>query len=213
MHTIPFFGLSQHARYPSLAHRGIRLRDRRCLPGRGPRRRWDARWALHFPPMHFYCPLSFPIAPPRKPCLRHPNRVKKGDGPESRSNFPDPHDSYDYIALSPSYRRLSELGRGAITMAEVTRLLRIVDSLLADSMKKLTVRNRWANRRKPNAFHWLDENWSLVSPIFGSAVRQLFSPPAVPRVVACYVGCRAADRPLLVLPGFMLQASAPGLDA
>jgi hypothetical protein len=41
----------------------------------------------------------------------------------------------------------------------------------------LTVRNRAARRRKRNAFHWIDENWRAIVPVYDEAVVRTLGPP------------------------------------
>jgi hypothetical protein len=135
--------------------------------------------------MHVLLPVTFTPLPPHKPFLRHPNHVKKGEGPESRSRHPDPHDSYNFSKLSPSYQRMAELGYVTVTLTAVVKLCDQIERTLVEQGQQLTVRNRFAKRRKPNAFHWLDENWASVCPIFDSAVSYAVNPPQPPQIITC----------------------------
>jgi hypothetical protein len=97
----------------------------------------------------------------RKSC-----RVKKGDGPESRRFAPDAHDGYQFESTSVTYFRIRQLGFQRIHMPTLVRLSNMVESDLVGRGIRPTPRNRNARRRKPNAFHWLDENWQMIAPIF-----------------------------------------------
>jgi hypothetical protein len=56
-------------------------------------------------------------------------------------------------------------------MTDLVRVSNIVDNITHKLNIKLSLRNRAADRRKPNAFHWLDENWMQIgTQIFDGAV-------------------------------------------
>jgi hypothetical protein len=40
----------------------------------------------------------------------------------------------------------------------------------------LSPKGRFAKRRKPNAFHWLDENWDPIATVFIQAIATSFAP-------------------------------------
>lgn len=108
---------------------------------------------------------------------------KKGWGPESKARAPDPHDSYDFETRSPAYARLTFLGYRFIRREEIVRLCGKIEYLLLSQDKAMTERNRAARRRKPNAFHWLDENWSEITPqIYDSVAFAVLGHPAFPRI-------------------------------
>jgi hypothetical protein len=114
--------------------------------------------------------------PDQNPLPRHgPNQVRKGYGRESRSNSPDKWDAYDFEVLSPAYRCLRHIGYEGITTDALWKVLDIVerDAKRCGVTKKITRRNRAAHRRKPCAFHWLDENWIWVQGICEKAFRQV----------------------------------------
>jgi hypothetical protein len=98
-------------------------------------------------------------------------RTKKGFGPESKTNAPDQYDSYDFQRRSPAYIRLRLLGHESFTLSDVVHLCSSMENMLLAQGRPITERNRAARRRKPNAFHWLDENWSQITP-------QMYDPTA-----------------------------------
>jgi hypothetical protein len=97
----------------------------------------------------------------RKSC-----RVKKGEGPESRRFSPDAHDGYQFESKSSAYFRIRQLGFERIHLPILVRLSNVIEADLAARGIRPTPRNRNARRRKPKAFHWLDENWQMIAPIF-----------------------------------------------
>jgi hypothetical protein len=133
--------------------------------------------------MHVLLPMGFSAGTPHKPFLQHPNQVKKGQGPESKFRHPDPHDDYNFPKLSASYQRMAELGYATVTLTDLVRLCNQIERRLLEQGQQTTIRNRFAKRRKPNAFHWLDENWPSVRPIFESAVSHAFNPPQSPQII------------------------------
>jgi hypothetical protein len=96
---------------------------------------------------------------------RRPNQTKKGEGPESKQHAADEWDDYQ-ASRGMSCPRLSELGRAGITLAQLQKLCDNIAAFMKAKNITLTKRNRWAKRRKPNAFHWLDENWGTISSVF-----------------------------------------------
>jgi hypothetical protein len=114
---------------------------------------------------------------PSRQRLRHPNRVRKGEGSESRRLAPDLDDDYPYESCSKAYIRLSELNLGYFSMVDVVRMSDAIEADLLCKGVRITPRNRMAKRRKPNAFHWLDKNWSAIAPVFNAwAVRAKMCP-------------------------------------
>jgi hypothetical protein len=110
-------------------------------------------------------------------------RVKKGWGPESRAKAPDPHDFYDFQRSSEAYVRLRVMGYQFFTLADIVHIGSRVEDLLLSMEKPMTERNRAARRRKPNAFHWLDENWPNISPdMFKIAVMAVLGDPSRQRI-------------------------------
>jgi hypothetical protein len=112
---------------------------------------------------------SLPSSTQRKDKL---HRIRKGDGPESRRNAPDPYDEYPFGTVSIAYAHLVRLGLKNISMVSLVRLSNAIERYLVVFRPLLTRRNRNAKRRKSNAFHWLDENWGLIGPIFEMKVRE-----------------------------------------
>jgi hypothetical protein len=107
---------------------------------------------------------------------RHgPNRIPKGCGRDARANTPDKWDFYDYQKVSPGFLCLRELGYQGIVLESLWKVLEKIEEGVAKRgiVQLLTHRNRAAHRRKPCAFHWLDENWCLVEEIYKAAVREV----------------------------------------
>jgi hypothetical protein len=99
------------------------------------------------------------------------NKVRKGDGPESRLNAPDPWDNYRFEDHSPAFKRLRELVNINVKATEIMILSTAIENRLIREDRNLTTRNRAARKRKAPAFHWLDENWAVIGPIFDQAVQ------------------------------------------
>jgi hypothetical protein len=66
--------------------------------------------------------------------------------------------------------RLKALGRLEITLIAVVTLGHDLEERGRAEGQPLTFRNRWAKRRKPCAFHWLDENWKAIGDYFNEYV-------------------------------------------
>jgi hypothetical protein len=96
----------------------------------------------------------------------HSCKVRKGDGPESKRNAPDPFDAYLYQACSPAFARIVRLGLRDISLVALIELSDAIERELCRRKWRFTPRSRIVKRRKPNAFHWLDENWATVALIF-----------------------------------------------
>jgi hypothetical protein len=107
-------------------------------------------------------------APCRQPRYG-PNRIPKGCGRDARANSPDPWDFYDYQKVSPGFRCIRDLGYEGIVLRSLWQVLKKVEA----GAELLTHRNRAARRRKPCAFHWLDENWPVVKEIYKAAVQEV----------------------------------------
>jgi hypothetical protein len=111
----------------------------------------------------------------RGPIRRGRNITSKGKGPDSKTQSSDPWDSYNYWAESIAFRGLRSLGYEGIAIGP---LRDVIDKVHEGAQKRgiaelLTHRNRMGRRRKPCAFHWLDENWCLVEEIFKIAVQEV----------------------------------------
>jgi hypothetical protein len=87
------------------------------------------------------------------------NRIKEGTGPESKQGSPDRYDYSAFERYSVAYARLRLLGYHGINIHELVHVRNIIENFLGRTGIRLTGRNRAAPRRKPNAFHWIDENW------------------------------------------------------
>jgi hypothetical protein len=113
---------------------------------------------LAFPPNLIFA--GFPgfltgIQPRWKP--RKPNKVRKGDGPES---VPDPegYDDYEY-QKSPFFRKLKPLIK-----KRHSRILKLLCKAIRQHQPEgLSIPNRWAMRRVPCSYAWLDRNQTVIS--------------------------------------------------
>jgi hypothetical protein len=106
---------------------------------------------------------------------RGPNNTPKGKGRDSKRKSPDPRDSFNYEENSISFRCLGTIGYKGIALGPLGK---VMDKVHEGAVKRgiaerLTHRNRMARRRKPCAFHWLDENWRFVEEIFKTAVQEV----------------------------------------
>jgi hypothetical protein len=103
----------------------------------------------------------------------HSCKMRKGDGPESKRNNPDPFDGYLYQARSPAFARIVRLGLREISLVTLIQLSNAIERELSNRKWRFTPRSRVVKRRKPNAFHWLDENWPTVGLIFDSKLLEI----------------------------------------
>jgi hypothetical protein len=102
------------------------------------------------------------------------NRIRKGEGRDSRTRRPDKGDNYRYESESPAFRCIREqLGYEGISLASLARVGDMISSEARTSGIEISYRSRAARRRKPCAFHWVDENWDSVEGIFRSAIREV----------------------------------------
>jgi hypothetical protein len=101
--------------------------------------------------------------PAQKRKSRHGNKVKKGDGCESKRLAPDPYDDYPFTKASPAYQRLKFLNAEFLSFPGLLEIGSCIEKTLQLQNAPLALRNRAARRRKPNAFHWFDENWCFIS--------------------------------------------------
>jgi hypothetical protein len=92
-------------------------------------------------------------------------RVRKGQGPESKKNAPDLHDLYRFEARSVAYARMVALGHRNVSLVQIVQIGGFIEEQLRAAYAPISQRNRAARRRKPNAFHWLDENWRCMGLI------------------------------------------------
>jgi hypothetical protein len=118
------------------------------------------------------CPDPLPVY------LAPRGRLEKGCGPESKRNAPDRHDAYPFETRSPSYFRIMQLGLMKIGLVALIHFSDALELELRARYCKITARNRWAKRRMPNAFHWIDENWKNIAPIFDLVFCRTFGRPA-----------------------------------
>jgi hypothetical protein len=117
-------------------------------------------------------PSTAPPGPRAAP--RHgPNKIRKGSGRDSKNKSPDKWDEWKYELNSYAFLCLRQMGYEGIILGALYRVLEMVerDAKLAGIRGRLTPRNRAAHRRKPCAFHWLDENWFWIGESYKAAVR------------------------------------------
>jgi hypothetical protein len=108
---------------------------------------------------------AIPVLPARRPKV-----VKYGLGPNSKLNMPDQWDNYNYAFYSLAYSRLKVLGLHC-TAIDLFKLCKIISELhIARSLTKM---NRATKRRLPCAYHWLDENWAVISSQFDAAAHEV----------------------------------------
>jgi hypothetical protein len=100
----------------------------------------------------------------------HKNTVRKGKGPDSCANSPDPDDHYNY-ASGPAYNRMCALRPSSLfTTVDLIRLIdRICTRSVADKVQVPKPR-RMAKRRRAVAWAWLDTNWAAIHSIFDELV-------------------------------------------
>jgi len=137
--------------------------------------------------------LSFDVNPPAGPQQQVPTpepklaaqssppsqekrkrQIRKGDGPESKKNSPDPSDGYDFELLSATYHRLALLGHRTIQLTDLQKLGTAIEHILLQRRIPISLRSRNAKRRKPVAFAWFDQHWAQIAPIFDGVVFSLF---------------------------------------
>jgi hypothetical protein len=112
--------------------------------------------------------------------LHSPNLIKKGDGPESKKRMPDKSDGYPIDSRSRAYARLLALGFSRITFRDICRIGNALEEWCAVGQIPLTARNRAARRRKPNAFYWMDENWTRIQgQMYDMAVLSVLGRPSI----------------------------------
>jgi hypothetical protein len=120
-------------------------------------------------------PRADPDPEPDNQTLHRRNSIPKGQGADSKREKPDPHDSYNYQEESPAFHCLQDLGYQGIVLGALWKVMDKVQDAAEEHeiAGLLTHRNRTARRRKPCAFHWLDENWSYLEDIFKTAVQEV----------------------------------------
>jgi hypothetical protein len=92
-------------------------------------------------------------------------RVRKGEGAESKLNSPDQYDLYQYEMKSIAYARIVMMGYPNASLVQIVRIGELVEEQLRTAQVHTSPRNRAARRRKPNAYHWLDEHWQWMGLI------------------------------------------------
>jgi hypothetical protein len=110
--------------------------------------------------------------------------LPKGEGAGSKANSPDQHDDYPFETISFAYANIVAMGYRAISLVQIVRISRLIEEVLRRANVPVSQRNRAARRRKPNAFHWLDENWPFIRLIpFGQIVMSVLGFPSFRRPV------------------------------
>jgi hypothetical protein len=104
----------------------------------------------------------------------HKSRSKR-PGRDSKKNAPDPYDNYLFELESKAYRRIKELQYDGITCSSLSKVAQVIERQAREKGMMLTYRNRSAQRRKPNAFYWLDSNWDRISWCFDQAIREVLN--------------------------------------
>jgi hypothetical protein len=116
--------------------------------------------------------LRIPSSPPEDVTsqpVRRKNQVKKGCGPDSkrdecgRDNYPY-QEGYFYKVLSETLGRQapSTFVRDFVSFAAADKKDGQEDYLRQVARKELSPANRWAKRRMPCAYGWLDENKEVI---------------------------------------------------
>jgi hypothetical protein len=98
------------------------------------------------------------------------NQIAKGNGLESKAKNPDPFDNYAFDDVSMAFKRILELGYHRLRKDDLMLLSTELEHI---TKHRTTTRNRWAKRRVPNAYAWLDWNWSVISPIFDDTLARI----------------------------------------
>jgi hypothetical protein len=109
-------------------------------------------------------------------------RTRKSWKSESKASAPDEHDHCDFEHHSPAYLRLRLLGFSQISLQKILHIGGLIEDLAQTRGVTITQRNRAARRRKPNAFHWLDENFHAIRPsVYDQAVLAVLGNASGPR--------------------------------
>jgi hypothetical protein len=90
---------------------------------------------------------------------RRKNKIKKGEGRDAKK---DGRDNYLYYE-GHYFEVLSSLQKKPVNSKVLFELCKVVE---ARAQLPLTALNRWAKRRMPNAYAWLDENESAIGDEF-----------------------------------------------
>jgi hypothetical protein len=111
------------------------------------------------PPLELGFPSPPPPAPDRGGRSRKPNKVKKGEGRDAQE------DEWDkYPATSGHFYQVLVCGGGkAPIAATLFALCGAIEDRVRAKGGELSERNRWAKRRVPNAYAWLDRNAGSIS--------------------------------------------------
>jgi hypothetical protein len=122
---------------------------------------WTGVWLGGVWPTNVSPPASVMAAVSRHLRLRRTsknrNKIKKGDGKDARA---DPRDYYAFEA-GQAYNDITELNGGPALAPIVFTIAKLVADTFAE---QVTAPNRFAKRRVPNPYSWMDEHWQFVNP-------------------------------------------------
>jgi hypothetical protein len=89
----------------------------------------------------------------------HHNQIKKGEGRDAKKDFWDFY-VYEHGFFYEQLRKIEKNSISAKLVFEICRVLREKDRT---DKQKLEKANRWAKRRMPNAYAWLDRQREKIS--------------------------------------------------
>jgi hypothetical protein len=104
---------------------------------------------------------SASVGCPTKKTRGRRNQIKKGEGRDAQEDLFDHYDFYGKSAHQ-MFQQAGETQPSAKLVFEVCKCLVEHDS---GTQKVLSFQNRWAKRRMPNAYAWLDQNSSALLAI------------------------------------------------
>jgi hypothetical protein len=89
---------------------------------------------------------------------RNPNRIKKGEGFDAKKGVgSDQYDEYHYQS-GHFFKLIVDKGDTPPVARILFDICKLVERAALHQRVKLEPRNRWAKRRKANAYAWLDRN-------------------------------------------------------
>jgi hypothetical protein len=84
---------------------------------------------------------------------------------EAKKNASDQHDHHQFETQSVAHARSVTMRHREVSLVQVVRIGRHVEEQLLAQQGRVSERNRAAQRGKPNAFHWLYENWGSMGVV------------------------------------------------
>jgi hypothetical protein len=87
---------------------------------------------------------------------RRKNKIKKGDGPDAKGDPNDHYPFYEGFAYSHLRRHFGKNPPASVVFEVCRAVVRLAPGQLSEQ-------NRWAKRRLPNAYAWLDANRATIS--------------------------------------------------